>query len=144
MQNVDIDGSLIITADQIMGSPGGKGVLEYSSQSGKRTLINCQIRNKGINREATGQYWKQEIVRKEALNIHIQGNGEFFAEDVCFRRDIKIVVPTGYRMVATEKNDDINISMTSLTEPTWSWNYSFDSKNRISLQIAQRTGTLHS
>lgn len=144
MRNVTINGSLVITADRIMGHRKNKGLLEYSHNSGKCTLINCQVLNKGIDREATKEYWNQSIVRNEVLDIRLQGNAEFFAEDVCFRRNVKIVVPDGYRMVATEHNDDIDITMKSLTEPTWSWKYSFSADQKISLHIDQQKGTLRS
>lgn len=131
--NLQLDGSLIIHAESVMGKVDEKGILQYGIDNGKCALINCKVRNSGITKNRSNVYWKQEINREESLHIAIEGNGEFFAEDVTFNGSMHILVPDQHRVVATAKNGEIVLTKTRIQKPTWYWKYSFDSSDRIVL-----------
>jgi len=93
MQNIDIDGSLLVHAAKVTGRDE-KG---FSPHVGRVSFHNVTVKNKGIDREHTVDYWKKEIVRKEALEIILEGDSECIAEDVVIKGDLKIVVPDKQR-----------------------------------------------
>lgn len=132
--NVNIDGSLIINADQIVGHFDERNTLRYSSHTGKCTMLNCTVINEGIDSSAANYYWKQEISRKEVLEIHLQGNAEFFAENITFKGDYLIEVPNGHKMIASEKNGEVVFALVPLSKQSWVWSYAFKDNNMISLQ----------
>jgi UTP---glucose-1-phosphate uridylyltransferase len=134
VRNLDLQGSLIIKADAIMGEADLDGVLQYSSKdSGKCSLINVQIRNKGIEKVSFRDVWKQEYPRAESLSITLHGNAEFFAENVIFEGDLHIDVPRGYRMKAMQDGSTVKWTKEKIETANWYWNYKFDGKKGIVL-----------
>ncbi len=132
-ENISLDGSLLIRADNIMGAPDSKGVCHYGEETGKCVLRNVSVKNRGINRQARQCYWKNEIHRHEFLRIHLNGNAEFFAENVVFTGDHQINVPSGYRLIAYQEKGHLSFRREKLQHPTWFWTYSFDDHNRVVL-----------
>ena len=65
---------------------------------------NVRVRNSGINREASRSFWKDEVVDKEKCEIFIEQGGEFYAENVYFRGEIRIRVPSGVKLTAFMNN----------------------------------------
>lgn len=135
LRDLYLDGSLLILADDVMGSKNSEGILTYNESSGKCTLERVRVENKGINRNVTNQYWKNEIVRHESLRIILKGNAEFFASDVNFIGDICIEVPCGHRMIAFMHQNQLNFRLEKIHQPSWFWKYAFDSEERIILEI---------
>jgi hypothetical protein len=129
LKELHLQGSLLIEAESILGhilENTLEGKLTYSEQSGKATLIHCRVENLGIDRTAENVYWKSEIHRKEALNITLKGNGEFYAENVIFRGNYQIEVPNGHKMVASMDNGNVKFDLIPITAPTWYWKYQFE------------------
>ncbi|HEY5259625.1 MAG TPA: hypothetical protein VIJ46_03180, partial [Rhabdochlamydiaceae bacterium] len=105
----------------------------YSERSGKCILKNVAVRNEGIDREVPNIFWKSEIARKESCEIQIQGDGEFYAENVTFQGAWCIVVPAGTKVTAKEKEGLVVLEHELLNSSSWSWSYAIDDQNRIFL-----------
>lgn len=134
MENVELDGSLIIHADHLMGRPNEQNVLEYSNNTGKCTLKNVKINNKGIDREAPNVYWKNEITRKESCHITIKGCGELFAQDIEIYGNIQIYVPDRTLVVLEQRGGQIIQKKFPLAAPSWAWKYVVTDDFRIQLK----------
>lgn len=134
MENLDIDGSLSVSTDTVIGHFDEKGILTYSNQTGKCILKNVRIRNLGINREASRSFWKEEIVHREKCEIFIEEGGEFYAEDLVLRGDLRICVPSGVKVIAKSVNDQLKFEHVVLNGPSWQWKYSLGSNNQIHLE----------
>lgn len=136
LQHLNLDGSLLIYADAVLGKHDASGVIRYGNDGGKCTLHRVTVKNKGIDRQASNQYWKHHIARRELCQILLHGNAEFFAEDVTFTGQYIIEVPDGHRMTAYMHGTEIHYRLEKLSAPSWSWNYSFDANNKIVLTKA--------
>lgn len=135
VENLDLDGSLQIVTDSMMGHVDGEGVLQYSHQTGKCILRNVTVRNSGIHREATRSFWKGEVVRKESCDIFIEEGGEFYAEDVVLRGDLHIRVPSGVKVTAVMREGRLELRQEVLAAPSWYWEYSVDRNHQICLAL---------
>lgn len=133
LSQLHLEGSLIIYADTILGRHDSNGVIQYGDHSGKCELHRVTIKNKGINRQASNQYWKHQVTRQELCQILLHGNAEFFAEDVTFNGQYIIEVPDGHRMIAYMHGSQIHYKLEKLSAPTWNWKYAFDDDDRIVL-----------
>ncbi len=125
-KQIDVDGSLQIITDAIMGHHDENGVLSYSNQTGKCTLKNVRVRNSGINRKASRSFWKEEIVHREKCVIFIEEGGEFYAEDICLRGNLEICVPAGMKVVASMVEGSLQLSYEALSESSWHWDYTIN------------------
>lgn len=135
IQNLDLEGSLIVEAENIMGSIDHNGELHFDeSQMGKCTLNNVKIRNKGTEQKETHNVWKRTIPPVESTHILIHGNGEFYAENVVLEGEIFFEVPDGYRLVVYDQTGEIAWHYEQLEAPTWEWDYRFDEEDRIQLK----------
>lgn len=137
VEGLDIDGSLEISTDSIMGHQDENGVVQYSDETGKCILKNVRVRNSGINREASRSFWKDEIAHKEKCEIFIEQGGEFFAENVLFRGEVKIRVPSGVKVTAFMKEGRLELFEEVLEQPSWNWEYRIDAQSRIILEHKQ-------
>lgn len=134
VEHLDVDGSFHITSDAVMGHRDEEGTLKFSDRTGKCILHNVKVRNSGINREASRSFWKDEIVHKEKCEIIIEEGGEFFAEDVVFRGDLRIRVPSGVKVTACMKEGKLQLKEEIISQPSWKWQYSISQDNRILTQ----------
>lgn len=134
--NLDLQGSLLVEADAIMGPKDAGGILVYDSErSGKCTLINVRVKNAGIEPVSGRQAWRRQPVRKEALHIILHGNAEFFAENVVFAGDMHFDVPDGYRYEVSQQGSKIVCQREKIGKATWKWNYTFDDAHHIRLSL---------
>ncbi len=116
-----IEGSLLISADSIKG--------------GRCFLKGVTVRNGGIDRHGENIYWKNRIQRKEALEIRLLGESEFFAEDLVIEGPCRVEVPPGHRTVGYSKNGKVHFRTEKMALPSWQWAYAFDPDNRIKLRL---------
>lgn len=138
LTNLDVDGSLLVTADAVMGSlgdgidstGGDNALLEYSSDTCARiSLTNVSIKNEGIDFENPHNvFWRHRVMRREACRIVLLGRSEFDAADVVLSGDKKFVVPDGHRMIIRAAAEDdpsrLQISVEPLdVEPSWAYEY---------------------
>ena len=133
-ERIDIDGSLQIIAEQVMGHANETGLLRYSAQAGKCTLKNVSVRNNGINYSKPALFWKGSVSRLESCYIEIRGDGEFVAEDLCFIGPYHIVVEAGTRVIARQVEDRICFDVEPIKEASWSWDYAFNSDRDVVLK----------
>jgi UTP---glucose-1-phosphate uridylyltransferase len=129
MEGLDLEGSLRIEAECPMGALDREGIVHYSNQTGKCLLKNVKVNNRGIDREAPNRFWKNHIFRKEGCHIVIQGNGEFYAEDVTLSGAMEITVASGTRVVAVEKEGEVIFEKERIEQPSWQWDYSLQESN---------------
>ncbi|CAN6350728.1 unnamed protein product [Urochloa humidicola] len=102
-KDVELDGSLIILADNIMGSTKknkvGEQILHYGARCGRCRLQNVKVVNEGINWVSPSNvYWKHDVERLESVKIILHGNAEFEAKDVVLKGNHVFEVPDGQRM----------------------------------------------
>ncbi|RVW42315.1 UTP--glucose-1-phosphate uridylyltransferase 3, chloroplastic [Vitis vinifera] len=91
-RNVQLDGSMIVIAENVMGSTRidemvspcySMGTGNMLFPCGRCKLQNVKVQNKGINwNSGDNIYWKHDVQRFEALKIILHGNAEFEATDV--------------------------------------------------------------
>lgn len=135
IENLNLSGSLLINTHQSMGHLDSDEILVYSNRSGKCTLINVEIQNKGIDKTKPNVYWKNHIHREEVFQIYLEENAEFYAKDVNFKGDYKIHVPKNTKMVAKmDRQGKVTFEQFHIDEPTWYWTYEIDPQNHIQLK----------
>lgn len=131
-ENVDVEGSLLIVSHQMMGHME-EDKLVYSEKSGKCSLKNVKVRNQGIDRSQTKEYWKNGIVRKEVLSISLYGNGEFIAEEVTLEGSLHFDVEDGMRMRVFQEKNSLYIRKEKIEKPSWYWEYLLNENKEIKL-----------
>lgn len=140
-ENLDVDGSLQILTDAIMGHIDEEGILNFSESTGKCILKRVKVRNSGINREASRSFWKDEIVHREKCEILIEEGGEFYAEDVILRGDLRLRVPSGVKVTASMNEGRLELMEEVLSQPSWKWRYEVTQDNHIALQLESLIAT---
>ncbi|XP_044977828.1 UTP--glucose-1-phosphate uridylyltransferase 3, chloroplastic [Hordeum vulgare subsp. vulgare] len=135
-EDVELDGSLIILADNIMGSTkrntDGEQILHYGARCGRCKLQNVKIVNEGINWDSPSNvYWKHHVERSESLKIILHGNAEFEAKDVFLKGNHMFEVPDGHRMCVFQDEAGFvgkldPISKETMDSGSWYWEYSVD------------------
>lgn len=134
LDNLHLEGSLQIRADSPMGHTDENGYLRFSELSGKCILKNVTVRNEGIDRDAPNVFWRNEIFRKETCQIDIQGNGEFYAENIILEGNLHIVVEAGTRITATNESGKLLLTKEEVSSPSWHWQYRQNAENFIALK----------
>lgn len=132
LRKVELEGSLLIYAENVTGHKDERGLICYSENVGRCVLKNVKIVNQGINRQQTSSYWKAQMVRKEAFKIILRGCSEFIAENVTFIGAVEIEVPDQHRMIARQKEGQVVFILEPISDLTH-WKYSFDEEDRIYL-----------
>jgi hypothetical protein len=139
IENLTLNGSLQIVAKDLLGHKDQDGTICYSEQNGKCQLINVTVLNRGIDRKADNNYWKNEITRHEQLEIILHGNAEFYAADVVLKGGITFEVPHGQRLEVTMHEGKILHQKTEISTPTWQWDCKFDEHNIIKMILKKET-----
>jgi hypothetical protein len=121
IRQLNLSGSLHIVADQMIGEPDRNGTLQYSEKVGCCRLINVVVENRGINPQVAHVYWKGEIRRDELCEIIIHGDGEFYAQNVFLRGNMKIEVSSGMRLVAFEESGELKFRQEPSNKNRWSY-----------------------
>lgn len=138
IENLDLDGSLMIEAESIMGKNDAFGRLNFdSNHCGKCTLINVKVKNQGREPSSGKNAWRCQTVRKEALRITLRGNAEFYAEDVELEGDVHFDVPENHRLVVYQQGKEIAWHFEKIEQATWKWDYYFEDDGSINLEKAK-------
>lgn len=137
LEALELSGSLLIIADNVLGSKNDKNEFQYNEATGKCRLHHVVIENKGIDRHATKSYWKNQLKRQEACKIILHGNAEFIAENVVLKGNFEINVPDGHLMTASMNDGVVVFRTEKLKKPTWRWAYKFDQDDRITINREQ-------
>jgi hypothetical protein len=134
MQDLDLDGSLWIEALSPLGQKDSRGTLQYGNES-RCLLHRITVHNRGIDRQASNIYWKNEITRHELVKIILHEGAEFYAQDVHLEGSHLFEVPANH--VFTLKQDSqgqLIQELRPILSSTWSWNYTFDVHDNIVLK----------
>lgn len=105
IRDLDLKGRLVVIAENVTGHLDGQGIRRFSDRSGKCQLINVQVEN---------------------LEIEIEGDGEFIAENVSFKGDLKVGVPPSMRIRALQDGGKVRLVEEKIDGPSWSWKYEVD------------------
>ncbi|VVA18419.1 PREDICTED: UTP--glucose-1-phosphate uridylyltransferase [Prunus dulcis] len=133
-RNVQLDGSLIIEADNIMGSTkidqNGEPLLQYGHRCGRCKLRNVKVLNEGIDWTfGDNVYWKHDVQRIEACKVVLHGNAEFEATDVILQGNHIFEVPNSYKMKITQGDSGLVVRLDPIEQNmmdsgSWYWEYS--------------------
>ena len=137
MENLGLEGSLLIHAKRVMGHLDSKELLHYSHQTGQCLLKNVRVKNRGIDWEEDHLFWKHDIKRLEAFKIVLHGHSQFVAEDITIEGDLSIEVPHGMRMTAKEEKGNVIFITEPLEGDRAFWNYSIDREKNIKVKKAE-------
>jgi len=136
LKNLDLEGSLLIEAENLIGHFDANGILTYSARTGRSILRNVKVQNKGVDWKASSPFWRNQFCRKESLQILLQGNSEFIAENVVFQGNHQFVVADGTRMRVTEEDGKLCVKTTKLVEDVF-WIYSLNERR---IELTARNG----
>ncbi|XP_040380381.1 UTP--glucose-1-phosphate uridylyltransferase 3, chloroplastic isoform X2 [Oryza brachyantha] len=135
-KDVELDGSLIVLADNIMGltkkNNTGEQIMHYGTRCGRCKLRSVKIVNEGINwSSANNVYWKHDVERSESVKIILHGNAEFEAKDVVLQGNHIFEVPSGHRMRIIQEAAGFVVKLDPISEEvmdsgTWYWKYAVD------------------
>lgn len=135
-KDVELDGSFIILADNVMGSTknskNGEQILHYGSRCGRCRLQSVKIVNEGINWTSPNNvYWKHDVERSESVKIILHGNAEFEAKDVVLKGNHVFEVPDGHRMCIIQDRAGFVVKLDLIRDElmdsgTWHWKYAVD------------------
>lgn len=118
VENLDLDGSLIVTTDH-----------PSSDLSGRCTLKNVTIKNAGYE-QSEQPFWRHAPKRQESLHIHLGEGSEFIAKNVTLTGHHHIVVPAGMCMTA---NTDGSMEAKPAERDRPFWTYTMTPDHRILL-----------
>ncbi|CAA3005149.1 UTP--glucose-1-phosphate uridylyltransferase 3, chloroplastic [Olea europaea subsp. europaea] len=143
-RDVQLDGSLIILAENVIGSTindeRGEPILQYGRRCARCKLQNVRVLNDGINWNSRDNlYWKHDVQRFEALKVILHGNAEFEATNVVIQGNHVFEVPDGYTLKITAGNSGLDVQMKPIGKElmdsgTWFWNYKIRGQ-RIQLSL---------
>ncbi len=133
IKNLNLRGSLLVEAKDLLGMKNPNGEIQYSQNCGKCSLHNVVVENRGIDRSVENTFWMNKIQRNAALRIVLHGNAEFYAADLTLEGDHFIEVPHGYKVIASEKDGQIHFEKEVIKNPSWSWQYEYNEANHIIL-----------
>ncbi|KAK9124580.1 hypothetical protein Sjap_014182 [Stephania japonica] len=132
-RNVQLDGSLLIVAENVMGSStmneNNERILKYGRRCARCKLQNVKILNRGIDwNSPENVYWKHDVRRFEAVEVILHGNAEFEATDVTLQGNHVFEVPDGYKLRVTSGNQGLSVKSESIGQKLirntmWIWQY---------------------
>lgn len=137
MRNLNLQGSLFISSDAIMGSKDVKGNLVYSHLTGQCQLINVSVKNRGFLPEEKLLPCSQEESKEAGLKIVLSGHSRFVAENVTFFGEQTIKVPDGMCVRAFEKKGSVIFEKIPLKGVSPFWSYKVDSDYNIKISRAK-------
>lgn len=131
IENLHLDGSLCIKADQILGHIENDELV-YSERVGCCILKNVTVKNLGLDHYKDNVFWKNKIYRSESLSIHLEGSSMFIAEDVNFVGQYDIRVKHGTCLIAKMIDNQVEFEEKTLEEGC-AWNYEKGLESKILL-----------
>ncbi|KAG4975253.1 hypothetical protein JHK87_032074 [Glycine soja] len=145
-RNVQLNGSLIIIAENVMGSmkinENSESILHYGQRCGRCKLQNVKVLNKGIDWTCDENiYWKHDVQRSEVLQIILHGNAEFEATDVVLQGNHVFEVPDGYKLKIMPGSSGLAIQLDPIDQDmmesgSWHWDYKIEGSH-IQLELVE-------
>ncbi|KAK8508246.1 hypothetical protein V6N13_055689 [Hibiscus sabdariffa] len=135
-RNVQLEGSMIIAAENITGSTKvddkGEPILQHGHRCGRCKLHNVKVLNDGIDWTFPDNvYWKHDVRRFEALKVILHGNAEFEANDVTIQGNHVFEVPHGYKLKITSGDPGLAVQLDPIPQNlmdtgSWFWKYNIN------------------
>ncbi|KAJ7959622.1 UTP--glucose-1-phosphate uridylyltransferase 3 chloroplastic [Quillaja saponaria] len=135
-RNVQLDGSLVIVAENVMGSMKidnkGEPIVHYGQRCGRCKLQNVKVLNEGIDWTfGANIYWKHDVQRSEVFKVILHGNAEFEATDVILQGNHVFEVPNGYKLKITSRSPGLAVQLdpiehNKMDSGSWNWNYKIE------------------
>ncbi|XP_030446989.1 UTP--glucose-1-phosphate uridylyltransferase 3, chloroplastic [Syzygium oleosum] len=145
-RDVQLEGSLIIEAENVMGSTrmgkNGDLILQYGHRCGRCKLQNVKVLNEGIDWKFSGNvFWKHDVQRSESLKVILHGNAEFEATEVSFQGNHVFEVPDGHKMKITPRISGFSVQLETLApnmvdSGSWYWRYKINGEH-IGLELVE-------
>jgi len=133
IQNLTIDGSLLIESSSPLGHYQTPNLLTYGQES-RCTLHHVIIKNQGINRDKSNSYWKNQLIRNEEVKIILGEGAEFYAESITLEGSHQFEVPPYHSLTLKRTTDgQWQAIQKKITHPSWQWKYTFSSNHAIEL-----------
>lgn len=137
IENLDIEGSLVIEGLSPLGYQDPYGVQKYGNEC-RCLLDQVKVRNQGIDRSIKQEYWKNQPIRSEMARIVLHEGAELEAREVTLKGDLFFEVPAFHKLTLQQgKGDRLITTLEKMSRPTWHWQYEFDHENRIKLTKVQ-------
>jgi len=135
IQDLDLDGSLRIESYDPLDVMHKESLPPYTHPC-NCTLKNVKIRNRGINREMTQHYWKNQIIHHETVKIILNEGSEFHAQDLIIEGHQIFEVPAYHRLtlISNSKGEWAGTEIEKTASPSWYWNYWFDEADHLKLE----------
>ncbi|CAM6096695.1 unnamed protein product [Calypogeia fissa] len=149
-ENVQLDGSLLIHATNVMGSVEDKenkeSILRYGFRCGRCRLSNVKVKNQGIDWGCKrNTYWQNKIQRFESLEVFLEEDAEFEAHNVTIEGPHKFFVPKGHRMNVTSAVSGELISKMEVLPRgmatgygSWAWVYNLKQNGEVVLTMVNQ------
>lgn len=144
-QDVQLDGSLLVLAENIVGSMNecedGEKILLYGKGCGRCQLQRVHIQNEGVDwKSKDNVYWQHKVSRLESVKIILHGNSEFEAQDVTLQGSHTFEVPNGFRMKVTESSNGIvcvlhPLSTEAMASGSWHWQYTLQNGGHVHVNM---------
>lgn len=138
IEQLNLEGSLLIQSFFPLGQKKKKDQLSYGKES-RCILKNVIIRNQGIDNHLSSNYWKNQLHRKESVQILLEEGAEFYAENVVLEGSHVFKVPPYYCLTLIPLSDgkwkEIKYP---LSFPSWQWNYFFGAEDAICLKFSDK------
>lgn len=144
-RDVQLDGSLLVLAENVVGSMedsvDGEKILLYGKGCGRCKLERVSIQNKGLDwNSKENVYWQHKVSRLESVRIILHGHSEFEAQDVTLQGSHTFEVPDGFRMRVTQGSSGIICDLHPLpvglsTSESWQWRYTLQDGGYVQLHM---------
>lgn len=123
LEEVHIDGSLRVYAENPIGFTDQEGVLHYSSHGGRCQLRNVSVYNRGVDWTRAAPFWKMAYTPLETVEIVLQGNSEFVAEDLRLEGGHRFVVAAGTQMRVFQRGSTLCTEISPLEGALWDYSW---------------------
>ncbi|KAI5055644.1 hypothetical protein GOP47_0029165 [Adiantum capillus-veneris] len=144
-RDVQLDGSLLVLAENIVGSmeecENGEKMLLYGKRCGRCKLERVSIQNKGVDWNSKDNiYWQHKVSRLESTKIVLHGHSEFEAQDVILQGSHTFEVPDGFRMRVMHGSEGIVRDLHPLpvgasASGSWQWQYKLQDRGYVKLDM---------
>ena len=145
-ENVEVDGSLLVTATAPLGGTGDGGDVSVfdDTKCGRARLLDVAVRNKGVDWGAPGtQAWSATLTRAESCAVTLHGDAEIDARGVVLRGDVTYDVPAGKRLeifAGPGGPEDVVERWSDLRadgKPSWQWRYALGEGGKVELALRE-------
>jgi hypothetical protein len=145
-ENVEVDGSLLVTATAPLGGTGDGGDVSVfdDTKCGRARLLDVAVRNKGVDWGAPGtQAWSATLTRAESCAVTLHGDAEIDARGVVLRGDVTYDVPAGKRLelfAGPGGPEDVVERWSDLRadgKPSWQWRYALGEGGMVELALRE-------